>query len=106
MLCVDIVTTEEYYIHMSSLETIQIRIDAKTKKAARKTLDGIGLDMSSAIKLFLVNVINTQGIPLDLRTENGFTLAQEQVLQKETEEAKKNGKGYTDLDELFSDLDL
>jgi len=90
---------------MSSQETIQIRIDAKTKKAARETLDGVGLDMSSAVKLFLTNVINRKGIPLDLRTENGFTLAQEQALLADTKEAKK-GRAYTDLDELFSDLEL
>jgi DNA-damage-inducible protein J len=90
---------------MSSQETIQIRIDAKTKEAARKTLEGVGIDMSSAVKLFLTNVINRKGIPLDLRTENGFTLAQEQALLADTEEAKKS-KAYTNLDELFSDLEL
>lgn len=90
---------------MNSQDTIQIRIDSKTKKAARKMLDEVGIDMSSAVKLFLTNVINRKGIPLDLRTENGFTLAQEQALLADTEEAK-NGKAYTDLDELFSDLEL
>lgn len=90
---------------MSSQETIQIRIDAKTKEAARKTLDGVGLDMSSAVKLFLVNVINQKGIPLDLRTENGFTLAQERALLADTKEAKKS-KGFDNLDDLFADLEL
>lgn len=91
---------------MATKETIQIRIDAKTKKAARKTLDELGLDMSSAVKLFLTNVIIRKGIPLDLRTENGFTLAQERALIAETEAAKKSGKGYEDLDELFADLEI
>ncbi len=91
---------------MNTQDTIQIRIDAKTKRAARKTLEALGLDMSSAVKLFLVNVINRQGIPIDLRTENGFTLAQEQALVKETEEAKRTGKGYHNLDKLFADLEL
>ena len=91
---------------MSKQDTIQIRIDSKTKKAARQTLDELGLDMSSAVKMFLTNVVNRKGIPLDLRTENGFTLAQEQALIADTLEAKEKGKAYTDLDELFSDLDL
>ncbi len=89
---------------MSSQDTIQIRIDSKTKEAARKTLDGVGLDMSSAVKLFLTNVINRKGIPLDLRTENGFTLAQEQALIRETEEAKKNAKRFATVDALMKDL--
>ncbi|MDC1205327.1 type II toxin-antitoxin system RelB/DinJ family antitoxin [Candidatus Pacebacteria bacterium] len=91
---------------MNLQDTIQIRIDKKTKNEARKTLNNLGLDMSSAVKLFLTNVVNRQGIPLDLRTENGFTLAQEQAMIKETEEVKRTGKKYDDLDELFSDLEI
>ena len=91
---------------MNTQDTIQIRIDKKTKQAAKKTLDLMGLDMSSAVKMFLTNVVNSQSIPLDLKTPNGFTLAQEQAMIRETEEAKKNGKRYDNLDELFSDLDL
>ena len=89
---------------MSAQDTIQIRIDSKTKKQARKTLEAVGLDMSSAVKLFLTNVINRQGIPLDLRTENGFTLAQEQALITETEEAKISSKRFATVDALMSDL--
>ncbi len=91
---------------MKSQETIQIRVDAKTKAAARKTLNNLGLDMSSAVKLFLHNVINTQSIPLNLKTANGFTLSQEQTMIKETEDAKRTGKKYDDLEKLFSDLDI
>ncbi|KKU19022.1 MAG: hypothetical protein UX30_C0020G0001, partial [Candidatus Saccharibacteria bacterium GW2011_GWA2_46_10] len=38
---------------MNTQDTLQIRIDAKTKKASRKILEELGLDMSSAVKLFL-----------------------------------------------------
>ena len=89
---------------MSTQNTIQIRIDAKTKQAARKTLDELGLDMSSAVKLFLTNVVNRKGIPLDLRTENGFTLAQEHALIEETEVAKRSAKRHATIDALMSDL--
>lgn len=89
---------------MRTQNTIQIRIDSKTKNAAKKTLDGVGLDMSSAVKLFLTNVINRKGIPLDLRTENGFTIAQEQALVRETEEAKKTARRFATVDALMSDL--
>lgn len=86
--------------------TIQLRIDAKTKREAKKTLEELGLDMSSAVKLFLRNVVITQSIPLTLRTENGFTVAEELEIIKETKDALKNGKRYTDLKELFKDLEL
>ena len=41
-------------------------------------LERIGLDMSSAIKLYLHQIVITQGIPFPLRTANGFTVEQEQ----------------------------
>lgn len=90
---------------MSTQNTIQIRIDKKTKDAAKKTLQELGLDMSSAVKLFLTNVINSKSIPLDLRTENGFTLAQEQALIAETELAKKSLRRFATVDALMADLD-
>jgi DNA-damage-inducible protein J len=90
---------------MNTQSTIQIRIDSKTKNDARKTLENIGIDMSSAIKLFLTNVINTQSIPLDLKTENGFTLAQEATLVAETNEAKKKAQRHTTVADLMRDLE-
>ena len=86
--------------------TIQVRIDNKTKNASRKVLKELGLDMSSAVKMFLKNVVITQSIPFEVRTANGFTIAQEQEMIRETEEAKKSGKSYSDLDELFADLGI
>ena len=90
---------------MKTQDTIQIRIDKKTKDAARKTLEELGLDMSSAVKLFLTNVVNSKSIPLDLRTANGFTLAQEQAILADTKEAKRT-KGFDNLDDLFADLEI
>jgi DNA-damage-inducible protein J len=90
---------------MNTQDTIQIRVDKKTKEAARKTLEALGLDMSGAVKLFLHNVVARQGIPLDLKTENGFTLAQEQALIEETEAAKAGARRFATVDALMSDLD-
>lgn len=107
MTRIDIVTTcDTLAIMISNQSTIQIRVDAKTKREAKKTLAQLGLDMTSAVKLFLRNVVITQSIPLDLRTENGFTIRQELEMIKDTEETKKHGKRYDNLDELFKDLDI
>lgn len=90
---------------MKTQDTIQIRIDSKTKQQARNTLNELGIDMSTAVKLFLKNVVNSKGIPLDLKTENGFTIAQEKALIQETEEAKRNSKSFATIDALFEDLE-
>ncbi len=105
LYCIDNVNTSFILSIMKTQDTIQIRIDAKTKAAARKTLDELGIDLSSAVKLFLTNVVNRKGIPLDLRTENGFTLAQELALTQETEAAKHSAKRFATVDALMSDLE-
>lgn len=43
--------------------TINIRIDKKIKKEATYTLSELGLDMSTAVKMFLNQVVAEQGIP-------------------------------------------
>ena len=70
------------------MTTLQIRIDEKMKKDVKKIFDKLGLDMSSAIKVYLKQVVITQGIPFPLLTENGMTSAQEQAILKASEEAK------------------
>lgn len=72
--CIDIVMT--IAVHYSSMKnkssTLQIRIDEKTKRNAQKILAELGLDMSTAIKLFLHNIIITESVPLELRSEKGM----------------------------------
>ena len=43
--------------------TVNVRLDRKIKTAASKTLSGLGLDMSTAVKMFLYQVVTEQGIP-------------------------------------------
>lgn len=71
------------------MTTVQIRIDEKTKKSAKKVLDEVGLDMSSAIKLYFNQITIRQGIPFQILTENGLTLDQEKQIQKASIESKR-----------------
>ncbi len=89
---------------MNTQTTIQLRIDIKTKLAAQKTFEDVGLDLSSAIKLFLRNVVITKSIPLELRTKNGFTLKQEMKILADTAEAERSGKRYTDIDLMLREI--
>ncbi len=43
--------------------TVNVRLDRKIKAEASKTLSGLGLDMSTAVKMFLYQVVVDQGIP-------------------------------------------
>ena len=84
--------------------TIQLRIDASTKNKAQKVLKELGLDLSSAVKLFLSKVVQTRSIPFLIVTENGYTLAQERRMIKETSWAKKHGKRFSSAKEMLDDI--
>jgi len=43
--------------------TVNVRLEKKIKMEASKTLSGLGLDMSTAVKMFLYQVVAEQGIP-------------------------------------------
>lgn len=76
------------------MSTIQVRIDAKTKQAAKKVLDALGIDMSTAIKAYFKQISIRRGLPFRLVTENGLTPAEERALVKAAKEAKE-GKNVT-----------
>lgn len=45
------------------MSTINIRIEEKIKAQAAKTFAKLGLDMSSAVKIFLTQVVHENGLP-------------------------------------------
>lgn len=85
------------------MATINVRIDDKLKKQAAELFDNLGMDTSTAIKIFLRQAVNSNGIPFVIERPNATTLA----AMREIEEMEKNPdnyKGYTDIDEMFEDL--
>ncbi len=86
------------------MSTIQVRTDGKLKKRVQKVLKDIGLDLSSAINLYLRQIVITESIPFPIRTENGFTPEQERKILREAEEAVKHGKRYHSAKELHKEI--
>jgi DNA-damage-inducible protein J len=77
------------------MTTINIRIEDATKKKAIKTLAGLGMDMSTAIKIFLNQVIIEDGLPF---TPSAKRRAIRAKWDKEVAEALK-GKGFKTVEE-------
>jgi DNA-damage-inducible protein J len=48
---------------------ISLRVDDDVKRSAEKTLDEIGLSMSTAINIFLKTVVREQRIPFELSVD-------------------------------------
>ncbi|MDA3803129.1 MAG: type II toxin-antitoxin system RelB/DinJ family antitoxin [Patescibacteria group bacterium] len=84
-------------------EQLQIRIDAKTKKDAKEILNSIGLDLSTAIKLYLKQVINSRHLPFELREENGLTLSNRDILRESIKSAENSKKSFTSGKSLIED---
>lgn len=83
----------------------QIRIEETTKKQAVELLEGLGLNLSEAVNMFLKQVILQRGLPFEVK----YPEYKPEVLEA-MEEAKRisrdpNVKGFTNIDDLFEDLD-
>lgn len=72
-----------------SKNQVQVRIDEKLKTEATKILSNIGLDLSSAVRLFLNRIVIEQGLPFEMKinkinkhnlskNENEFAFSSEQ----------------------------
>lgn len=84
----------------------QIRIDEVTKKRAVELLEGLGLNLSDAVNMFLKQVVLRGGLPFEVR----YPEYKPEVLEA-LEEAKKisrdpNTKKYSSFSEALEDLDL
>ena len=86
------------------MSTIQVRTDERTKKTVQQILEKLGLNLSTAINIYLVRIIEKKGIPFEVVTENGLTPAEEQNILKEIAWAKKHGKRYASAKEMFKDI--
>ncbi len=76
----------------------------KIKKSAQRILDKLGLDLSTAINIYLVQIIEKKGIPFEILTENGMTPAEEKAILKEMAWAMKHGKRYKTAKAMHRDI--
>ena len=83
------------------MSTLSIRIEEKTKREASETLEALGLDLSTAVKMFLKQVVIEQGIPFK-PTRTPKQIREE--WDKEVVHALKFGKRYSNASDLFQDI--
>lgn len=58
------------------MATIQVRVPDKSKKNVEKILESLGLDVTTAVRMFLCRIEMDNGLPFPVRhnaTVNGFT---------------------------------
>lgn len=88
-----------------STSNMSIRIDSDVKAKAQALFSALGIDMTTAINIFLRQAIQHQGIPFNvtLTKPNQETLdAMAEVVDMKIHPEKY--KGYTDVDEMMKEL--
>jgi DNA-damage-inducible protein J len=78
------------------MTTINIRIEDELKTAAGEVLRELGMDISSAVKMFLTKVVSIGALPFQPMTKSAYRLE----IEAEIAEALK-GPGYKTADEMF-----
>ena len=86
---------------------LQTRVDTETKLEAESLFDSLGLDIPTAIRLFLRQSINQQRIPFDIVPPK-YNFSEETLAA--IDEARKiskdsSVKSYTSAKELFEDCE-
>lgn len=78
--------------------TVSFRTDSKTKAEAAQLFKDLGLDMSTAINMFLKQSIASNGIPFTPHRENISSL------RARAEVEAREGKGFSSVRDLMEDL--
>ena len=100
MICYNIYTI---YHGGDVIATINVNVDEKIKEQAKETLDFLGTNFTNVINMLLRQIILTESIPFEIKVPklNAETI-------KAIEDAEKGiglSKGYTNLDEMWKDLE-
>jgi len=88
---------------MEKASNINIRIDNNLKKEAESLFNELGMNMSSAINVFLKQAVREQKIPFEIRREYPNYETKMAIAETDKEEYKTS-KTYDSIDELFEDL--
>lgn len=88
-----------------STQSTNIRIDTDLKRQAQQLFSDLGMDMTTAVNIFLRQAVREQAIPFRIgepepNTETREALAEVQEMMAHP----KRYKGYHDIDEMMEDI--
>ena len=83
----------------------QVRIDADIKKEAAALFSSLGLDMSSAVNLFLHQCVLRGGLPFSVELPRYSEKTLNAMAEAKRVSRDANVKGYTSMEELKEALE-
>ena len=93
---------------MEATTSLNIRVNAKNKKEATKILADLGLNMTTAVNMFLAQVVKSDGIPFEIRNPKPSKELIEAI--KEGEQIADDIKcgrrnGYSNMEDFIESLE-
>lgn len=81
---------------------INIRVDSKVKEEAEKLFSKIGMNMSTAMNVFLRQSIRYGGIPFEIRINEPNEITRNAI--EDVENKRNLSKSFDDIEALMEDL--
>ena len=111
--CVDIVRIMRYNMHRMITEVycmestnLNIRTDKEVKAQAEKIFDALGLNMTTAVNIFLRQAIRENGIPFEVKLNVPNETTAAAIREGRTLAHDKNAVGYDNMADLRAALEV
>ena len=84
-----------------SKTSMSIRLDSEVKEQAQQVFNNLGMDMTTAINIFLRQAIQYQGLPFDVRLDENRKLLQ---VLTDLDQNRNMSQSFESVSELMENL--
>ena len=84
-----------------SKTSMSIRLDSEVKEQAQQVFNNLGMDMTTAINIFLRQAIEYQGIPFDVRLDESRNLLE---VLTDLDQNRNMSQSFESISDLMEDL--
>ena len=81
--------------------SMSIRLDSEVKEQAQQVFSNLGMDMTTAINIFLRQAIQYQGLPFDVRLDENRKLLQ---VLTDLDQNRNMSQSFDSVSDLMEDL--
>ena len=84
-----------------SKTSMSIRLDSEVKEQAQQVFNSLGMDMTTAINIFLRQAIQYQGLPFDVRLDESRKLME---VLADLEQNRNMSQSFVSVSDVMEDL--
>ena len=84
-----------------SKTSMSIRLDSEVKEKAQQVFNNLGMDMTTAINIFLRQAIQYQGLPFDVRLDENRKLLE---VLTDLDQNRNMSQSFESVSDLMEDL--